>query len=111
MNSEITNYIALAPDKQQDIMTKIRKLIHETVSDTVEEFKWSRPVFTKIKGFTYLLCNKNDVTVGFTKNIEKLEDPHGILQGSGTTMKYIKIKDPEEIDFERIQKWLQTMNE
>ncbi len=47
------------------IMEIVRQLIHENVPGVREEFKWSRPVFSKKKGFAYLKTAKEYVTLGF----------------------------------------------
>lgn len=40
----------------------VRDIIHQSVSEVIEEFKWSRPVLKYSKDFAYFKTNKNDVT-------------------------------------------------
>lgn len=111
MNEQITTYIATAPDKQKLIMEKVRELIHQNVTTVTEEFKWNRPVFISKKDFAYFQSNKNHVNIGFTQKIESLPDPKNILQGTGKTMRHIKIKDASEIDDLQLAQWFKIMTE
>ena len=105
MNNQVTEYIENAPIEQKEIMEIIRTLIHQSVPSATEEFKWSRPIFKTTKDFAYFLTNKNYVTVGFTKDFEKLNDPNKILEGTGKTMRHIKLKKASDIDSELLKEW------
>lgn len=86
MNNQVTEYIENAPEEQKEIMKTVREIIRQTVPALIEEFKWSRPIFKSTKDFAYFQVNKNYVTIGFTKDIEKLNDTNKILEGTGKTM-------------------------
>ncbi len=75
--------------------------------DVDEEFKWSRPVFKKIKNFAYLSTTKNYVTLGFF-NFQNLEDPDRLLEGTGKDMRHIKIKKAADINKVLFKKWLKA---
>ena len=92
INDQVTVYINEVSKGQKEIMETIRKLIHLKVENVKEEFKWNRPIFRTTKDFAYLQANKNYITLGLTKNIDKLRDPDGLLEGTGKTMRHIKIK-------------------
>lgn len=110
MNIEVTEYINNAPEAHKEIMEKIRTLIHQSVEGVEEEFKWSRPVFTKTKSFAYLLANKNHVNLGFYGDFEKLNDPDGILEGTGKTMRHIKLKKATDINSSLLSEWFKLLN-
>lgn len=105
MNAQITEYINKAPKGQKEIMETIRSLIHRSVKDVTEEYKWSRPVFRSKNDFAYLQSNKNYVNLGFYKGFEKLDDPNNLLEGTGKTMRHIKLKKVEDVDSELLKKW------
>ena len=109
-NKDVTNYIAKANTEQIDPLEKLRQLIHKTVSNVSEEIKWGFPVFAKTKDFAYLRFAKKHITLGFY-NIDKIEDPDDILEGSGNTLKHIKIKNNPDFDFDEklISKWLKAI--
>ena len=105
MNKEITEYIDNAPTAQKEIMGIIRSLIHRNIENVTEEFKWSRPVFSLKKDFAYLQANKNHVNLGFYKDFEKFNDPDGLLEGTGKTMRHIKLKKASDINSELLSEW------
>lgn len=109
MNTKITDYINNTPKEQQEIMNNVRNLIHQTIKNVSEEFKWNRPVFRLKKDFAYLQANKNYVNLGFYKDFEKLNDPNGLLEGTGTTMRHIKLKTINDIDSKLLKDWFITV--
>ena len=111
MNEEVTEYINTAPQVQREVMEQIRTLIHRKVQNVTEEFKWSRPIFKLDKDFAYLQANKNHVNLGFYKGFEKLNDPNGILEGTGKTMRHIKLKTVSDVDTELLSEWFITLTE
>jgi hypothetical protein len=105
MNNQVTEYIENAPIHQREILVIVRELIHQSVNDVIEEFKWNRPIFKTTKDFAYFLVNKKYVTVGFTKDIEKIYDPNQLLEGTGKTMRHIKLEKANEINREQLKEW------
>lgn len=83
MNTQVTEYIEQAPSEQHEIMKRIRSLIHESVKNVTEDFKWSRPIFKSDKNFAYLQANKAHVNLGFYYGFEKLNNPNNLLEGTG----------------------------
>jgi len=104
MNQQVTDYINNAPDEHRKIMEIIRTIARENIEGLREEFKWSRPVFGLEKDFAYLLSTKKGVNLGFY-NFEQLDDPSGLLEGTGKTMRHIKIKSASDMDEKLIRDW------
>ena len=109
MNNQVTAYIENAPAEQKVIMETVRTLIHQAVPDVSEEFKWSRPIFKTTKDFAYLQANKNHVNLGFYKGFEKLNDPNNLLEGTGKTMRLIKLKNASDIDSGLLKEWFEIV--
>ncbi len=110
MHNQVTEYIANAPVEQREILETVRDLIHQAVSNVTEEFKWSRPIFKTTKDFAYLQTNKNHINLGFYKDFEKLNDPDKLLEGTGKTMRHIKIKKVSDIDPELLKEWFTILS-
>jgi hypothetical protein len=91
-NEQVTNYIEQAPAPFKEVMEQLRALIHESVPEVTEEFKWSQPVFRCTKDFCYFKVTKNHVNLGFME-AQKLNDPEGVLEGTGKSMRHVKLKD------------------
>lgn len=105
MNTQVTEYINNAPAEQKEIMEIIRLLIHQNAMSITEEFKWSRPIFKSSKDFAYLQSNKNHVNLGFYRGFEKLNDPAGLLEGTGKTMRHIKLKKVSDLNKKLLSEW------
>lgn len=106
MNPLVTDYINTS-EKHKETLEALRQLVHDTVPAAKEEFKWSRPVFRSDKDFAYLKTAKAYVTLGFFE-FDKLNDPKGLLEGTGKDMRHIKIKTVQDIDRELLKEWFKT---
>lgn len=109
MNEQVTEYINKAPKEQKEIMEIIRGLIHQNVGQVTEEYKWSRPVFRTNEDFAYLQANKQHVNLGFYRGFEMLNDPKGLLEGTGKSMRHIKLKSVAEIDKNLLSEWFDVL--
>lgn len=105
MNVQVTEYINNAPIAQRETMEIIRSLIHQQVAEVTEQFKWNRPIFSSKKDFAYLQANKNHVNLGFYRDFDQLNDPKGLLEGTGIIMRHMKLKSPKDIDSELLSEW------
>lgn len=108
MNEQVSAYINEAPAEQKLIMETVRQLIHESIPHVIENFKWSRPVFSKNKDFAYLKTAKSYVTLGFF-HFDKLHDSQHLLEGTGKDMRHIKIKKASAIDKKLLTEWLTAL--
>jgi len=107
MNEEVTRYIAEAPGEQRAILEVLRKLLHETVPEAKEEFKWSRPVYRTRQDFAYFKAAKTHVTLGFNK-ASLLKDPGGRLEGTGKDMRHIKLRTLADVDRPLLAEWFKA---
>lgn len=106
-NEQVTDYIEQAPSPFNEIMQQLRALIHESVPDVAEEFKWSQPVFKSSKDFCYLKATKKHVNLGFM-DVQKLSDPDGLLEGTGKSMRHVKVKTIADIHEALFKTWLKA---
>lgn len=104
-NEQVSGYINQAPEEHRLIMEKVRRLVHDNVHGAKEEYKWSRPVFSKGIDFLYLKNSKSYVTVGFF-NFHKLDDPDHLLEGTGKDMRHIKVKQQHDLNESLLSRWL-----
>ncbi|MDX9941592.1 MAG: DUF1801 domain-containing protein [Bacteroidales bacterium] len=110
MNQEVSKFIDSAPSGQKEIFESLRKLIHKHVAGVKEEIKWGRPVFSTARDFAYFKSAKNYATLGFFK-ASQIDDPKGILEGTGKDMRHIKLRTPADMDLELLRKWMVKLAE
>lgn len=102
MSNEVQEYIKKQKSPQKEIIEKLRDIILRTYPDIKEEFKMGVPWYG---GKYYLVGLKDHVNLGFS--IEGLsEEEKKLFEGTGKTMKHIKVYSPEEINEEKIVKLL-----
>ncbi|GAA0302183.1 hypothetical protein GGQ92_002302 [Gracilibacillus halotolerans] len=100
-NNEVSQYIERLPDDIQSITNSVRELILENFPELKEEYKWSMPNYSYKGLVCYLQASKKHLNVGFHKGNElEVLDKNKLLQGSGKTMRHIRIKKQEEIKTE-----------
>lgn len=107
-NEEVTNYIAGASQDHIPLLETLRSIVHVAVPGSSEAIKWGFPVFAKGKDFAYMRFAKKYVTLGFY-NFDKIEDPDNKLEGTGNTLRHIKIAKQEDIDVSLISQWLRSI--
>lgn len=100
---EVDQYILNLPEEIQEITKALRKIILDASPNLIEEFKWSMPNYSSNGLVCYLQASKKHVNLGFHKGNELEEhDTKKVLQGSGKTMRHIRIKKLEDIQPEVI---------
>jgi hypothetical protein len=108
MKSKIEDYINKQSSPQKEICRALRALILKTFPDATEEMKWGVPAFAN--GYYYIVALKDHVNLGFTIKGLKKEDM-ALFDGSGKTMKHIRIDKLTDIDEKRIIKLLKLVDE
>lgn len=106
MDPLVKEYINKQPSPQKEICLKLREIIMKTLPNTNEEMKWGTPVYCGHK--IYIGSFKKQVNLGF--QIKGLsEEEVSELQGTGKTMKHIKIFNLDDIDKEKIKKFIKLV--
>ena len=103
---QVEEYILQYPEKFVTIMMRLRELIHQVVPEATEAIKWSRPHFSMgRRPICYIGGFQSHVTLAFHDG-RMLNDPDGILLGTGKKMKYLKFKSMDELDEEKLRIWI-----
>jgi hypothetical protein len=106
MNKLVADYIGKQKSPQKEICLQIRGIILRTFPGIEEEMKWGVPTYAKRK--FYIVALKDHVNLGFS--MEGLsEDDQKRFEGSGKTMKIIKISSIKEINESEIVELLRLV--
>ncbi|MFX1492104.1 MAG: DUF1801 domain-containing protein [Promethearchaeota archaeon] len=97
--STVDSYIEKQKSPQKEILQKLREIILNTFPDTTEEMKWGVPNF--YNGTFYIVALKDHVNLGFS--IQGLSEQElALFEGTGKTMRHIKIRTLQKIDEPKI---------
>lgn len=108
MDKKVEEYIGKQESPQKEICQKLRKIILKTFPDITEEIKWGVPAYDKNK--YYFVALKNHVNLGFSiKGLS--EEDLSLFEGTGKTMRHIKIFSEDEINEKHIVKLLNLIKE
>lgn len=74
----IDHRIAELGDWRGQLMSQLRRIVHEAAPDIVEEWKWDTPVFSQYGNVVALGAFQDHVKLNFFKGAS-LEDPHHLF--------------------------------
>lgn len=101
-SEQVTGYLELLPDPLSEICSILSELILSCGEDVIEAWNYSRPVYLiDSHECCYITVNKADVNLGFDQGA-LLNDPGGLLIGTGIRHRHVKFLDPEGIDREAV---------
>lgn len=112
MDKNVETYLKKQQSPQKEICQRLRKIILTTFPEINEELKVGVPCY----GYTaeapcgkfYIAALKDHVNLGFSlKGLTKRQQE--LFEGSGKTMKHIKVYSVEEIDEKKIIRLLKMI--
>lgn len=107
MNEEVTKYIEEQNSPQKEICQNLREIILKTFPSIKEEIKWGVPNYGNLY---YFVALKTHVNLGFSiKNLSA--DEIKLLEGTGKTMRHVKINTKKDINEEKIIKLLKMVKD
>lgn len=93
----VNQYIQMQEEWAAEIIKEIRSIIGEYAPNSTETIKWAQPVYEEEGPFAFIKAFKKNVNFGFWRGVQ-LDDPRGLLQGTGEKMRHIKVFSVNEID-------------
>jgi hypothetical protein len=107
MDKEIKKYIEKQKLPQKKILKKLRRLILKTLPGCREKPAWGVVAFAE--GKFYIAAIKDRVHVGFAIN-GLSEKERALFEGSGKTMRHIKIHSLKDIDEKKLVKLIKMVD-
>jgi len=93
----VDDYIEGLGGWKTDAAARVRTIVNDAAPETKESIKWAQPVFEHHGPFAYIKAFKNSVNFGFWRGVD-IEDPQGLLQGSGEKMRHVKLESLDDVD-------------
>jgi hypothetical protein len=107
MDKEIKQYLEKQPSPQNEILKKVRNIFLKALPDCEEKKAWGVITFSDNK--FYIVALKEGVNIGFAiKGLDKEEISQ--FEGSGKTMKSLKIKSLKDIDESKLIKLIKLVD-
>jgi hypothetical protein len=79
------------------VVRGLRSFVKKCVPSTKETVNaWGIPTFEKKDPFGFFMVGKNHVTFGFHFGTS-LEDPEGLLEGTGKNLRHVKLRTLEDL--------------
>ena len=112
MDKNVDEYIKKQKSPQKEICQRLRSIILTAFPKITEEMKAGVPCYGSTKedycGKFYIAALKDHINLGFSlKGLTKKQQ--GFFEGSGKTMKHVKIYSLEEIDEKKIIRLLKMV--
>jgi hypothetical protein len=107
MKNDADNYIEKQKSPQKEILKKLRIIFHKNLPNCQEKMMWG--VITYNEGKFYIAAMKNRVHVGFAIN-GLSEKEIGYFEGTGKTMRHIKIPTLEDFDEKKLAKLIKLVD-
>ena len=108
MEKQVNEYIEKQKSPQKEILQKVREIFLKTLPICEEKKAWEVIAFEG--GRFYIAAMKNRVHIGFEIN-GLSKDEIGLFEGSGKTMRHIKIHSLEEINEEKLVKLIRMVDQ
>ncbi|HLL06785.1 MAG TPA: DUF1801 domain-containing protein [Myxococcaceae bacterium] len=100
-------YVVTMQDWRGDTVSALRQLIREVAPEATESMKWGQPVYDVNGPFAHIKAYRNHVNFGFWRGAD-LTDPKGILKGTGSRMRHVELRSPEDVDTATLQAMVRT---
>lgn len=107
MDKKIEEYIYKQESPKKEMLLKLREIFIKTLPDCKEKMTWGVVVFGDDK--FYIASMKNRVHVGFAITGLSKEEIN-LFEGSGKTMRHIKIHSLDDIDEKRLVKLIKMVD-
>ena len=106
MDKKVEEYIDKQQSPQKEIILKVRDIFRKTLRNCNEKFAWGVVVYAG--GKNYIAAMKNRVHVGFAITGLNKEEKD-MFEGTGRTMRHIKIHTFDDIKEERLVKMIKMV--
>ena len=91
---------------------ELRRIIRKAVPNASESIKWGMPVYEADRMICAVRAGDDYVALQFYTSGTKLDDPDGLLEGSGKRMRHVKIRSKADIRKTVFTSWIkQAANE
>lgn len=96
------------PPEQRELLEALHAMIRKAAPDARSSIKWGMPYYEVKRGFCSLYTSPSYVGLNIMAPPEKLDDPEKRLEGTGKTMRHLKVRSAADLDEASILRWLRA---
>jgi hypothetical protein len=96
-------YIADLDGWQAQVAAELDRIVMEVAPQAGKVIKWVQPTYEDHGLLCYFKAFKTHVNFGFFRGAE-LDDPDGLLEGTGEKMRHVKLKSLEDVNEEALKR-------
>ena len=93
-------------DSIAPLAADLRSLILEAIPDAAESIKWGTPNYDKDGSVCSIRSGKGFVALQFGPIGTSLEDPDGLLEGTGKAMRHVKVRSDADLKKQLFTSWI-----
>jgi hypothetical protein len=109
LGAPVDGFFARQPPALRPILDELRAMVEEAAPDASSSIKWGMPFYSVGDNMMCALAgHKAHVNLILPGPPGTYADPDGLLAGSGTTGKHLKIRSLDELPRETVRGWLRT---
>ncbi|MFN2221862.1 MAG: DUF1801 domain-containing protein [Chloroflexota bacterium] len=95
----VDEYINGLEGWKRDVAAQVRAIVTTAAPEAREVVKWAQAVYEVNGPLAYIKAFKNSINFGFWRGVD-IDDPQGLLQGSGEKMRHVKLTSAADVDAE-----------
>lgn len=103
----VETYIDGLEGWKADAVSRLCELVRQAAPEAEEAIKWSQPVYSSNGPAVFIKAFKNHINFGFWRGVQ-LDDPEGLLSGSGEKMRHVKVTGLDDIQDEPFQAFVRA---
>lgn len=108
LGAPVDLFFARQPPEQRAHFEALHALVKKAAPDARASIKWGMPYYELKGGFCSLYAAPSYVGLNLMAPPEKFDDPEGRLEGTGKTMRHLKVRSAADLDEVSILRWLKT---
>jgi len=109
LGAPVEVFFARQQPEQRVLLEALDGMVRKAAPDARASIKWGMPYYEIKDGFCALYtASTSYVGLNIMAPPEKLDDPEGKLEGSGKTMRHLKVRSAADLDEASIVRWLKV---
>lgn len=98
LGAAVSMYFGSLPGWQASLARRLDRVVRKGAPKATGAIKWGMPVYEHHGMLCYIRAQAKYVTLGFYAQGTSLEDPKGLLEGTGKAMRHVKIGAADVVD-------------